>query len=547
MAGVVLETLSWKKLTILGVTLLVLLITFFLIGGKIAPAPSNVIVVQGTNCVNKGGQANIKEWFIPRGGNEKCEKVESLEDKVVQDKGISANQIVFSFWLPHPRDFQQLDFSRWQQNLLGILLLEIQYDQKIELEDNAKITLDVQIGYRQKDEDVNDWKPLASSLEDRQMVCRIDEDQKKDGYNYDCDVMQLFEIGSVHHDYYLVNIRVPVEPYKGVNMGIGKLTGLTLVAIHQNGGFTKVWFSLKTALFPMVLIVLIWFWRRIRMLTRPPNLLERTLFALGITMTMLNLPLEWLTLAFDMPWMLLLTDIRQGVFYAMMLSFWIIFTGEHIMDQAERNRLMLYWKHLLAIIIGCFCLLIFELCERGMQLANPFFSIWVTGIGTKLAYAFIIVAGIAACCYFLFLCYMIVLVFRNISTKKSTLPNMSSGRRSYYMGLIYRFKFLMLATLVCAALTVVFFILSQLNEGSWKWSDDGVSMEYTSAFFTGVYGMWNVYIFGLLSLYAPSHKQFSSGGTTEDSHEEEVQLTGLPSSVIEGSTLQAFVAKAAAD
>ena len=41
--------------------------------------------------------------------------------------------------------------------------------------------------------------------------------------------MQLFELGSCHHDYYLVNIRVPVEPYKKVNMGIGKLTGMTLV------------------------------------------------------------------------------------------------------------------------------------------------------------------------------------------------------------------------------------------------------------------------------------------------------------------------------
>ena len=36
-----------------------------------APAPSNVVVVLGTNCLNKKGLAGSKEWFIPRGGNER--------------------------------------------------------------------------------------------------------------------------------------------------------------------------------------------------------------------------------------------------------------------------------------------------------------------------------------------------------------------------------------------------------------------------------------------------------------------------------------------
>ncbi|KAG8227847.1 hypothetical protein J437_LFUL010713 [Ladona fulva] len=104
---------------------------------------------------------------------------------------------------------------------------------------------------------------------------------------------------------------------------------------------------------------------------------------------------------------------------------------------------------------------------------------------------------------------MIRKVFCNISAKRSVLPSMSSLRRLHYEGVIYRFKFLMLATLLCAAMTVIGFILGQLSEGQWKW-DDELQLEYTSAFFTGVYGMWNIYIFALLVLYAPSHKQWPS-------------------------------------
>lgn len=47
--------------------------------------------------------------------------------------------------------------------------------------------------------------------------------------------------------------------------------------------------------------------------------------------------------------------------------------------------------------------------------------------------SFVILAGLAACVYFIFLLSMIVRVFRNIVAKKSALPSMSKPRRNFYM------------------------------------------------------------------------------------------------------------------
>ena len=149
------------------------------------------------------------------------------------------------------------------------------------------------------------------------------------------------------------------------------------------------------------------------------------------------------------------------------------------------------------------------MCERGVQLQNPFSSIWVTDLGTNLALGFIILAGISAGLYFLFLCYMIRKVFATISSRTASFQHMSHLRRMHYQGIVWRFKFLMLATVLTAALTVIGFIIGQVAEGAYKWDEElGTTLEYTSGFMTGVYGMWNIYIFGLLFLYAPSHKNW---------------------------------------
>ncbi|XP_037090771.1 protein wntless-like isoform X2 [Pollicipes pollicipes] len=451
------------------------------------------------------------------------------------------------------RKGQMLDFTRWQQNLIGVLQLDIAHDVRYEPAPNATLTLDVRLGYKNKGDKTEDWSELAASVEERHLDCELDPEHK---YQYSCQLVPLFELGSLHHDYYLLNLRMPTDVYTGRNADIGKLVDVHLVAIFQNGGFTKVWVAMKTAFFPLVVLLLIWFWRRVQAVPREPALIECLLLTLGVALSVLNLPLEFLTLRFDMPYMLLITDIRQGVFYAVLLSFWLVFAGEHLLvsDDCDRNRLAAYWKHLSAVACGCLSLFIFDMCERGVQLTNPFYSIWGTKVGTNLALSFIVMAGVSAGLYFCFLCWMIWRVFCNISIKRQALPAMSSVRRLHYEGIIYRFKFLMLATLACAAMTVIGFILGQVAEGSWKWDRD-ISLEYTSAILTGVYGMWNVYTMAVICLYAPSHKRWpaasaSAAGHAADSQSEEIEFSRLAPANDEPTdftSLTQFVRKAATD
>jgi len=52
--------------------------------------------------------------------------------------------------------------------------------------------------------------------------------QNETGYGMDCDMLPLFELGSVHHESYLLNIRLPTDA-TGVNTKFGKLYELSVI------------------------------------------------------------------------------------------------------------------------------------------------------------------------------------------------------------------------------------------------------------------------------------------------------------------------------
>ncbi|KAK2836008.1 hypothetical protein Q5P01_016492 [Channa striata] len=491
MAGAIIENMSTRKLIFLLSSVLVFQVLSIMIGALIAPCPTSAIRYLATKCINR---QRARGWLVPWGKN-RCQQVHSFDEPLA--KVLDANDIVFSVHIPLPNT----EMSPWFQYILAVLQFDIAFKMINQIEEDV-ITIDT--GLASRDDLMSEWRMKFHSVEQRPLKCvfGLSKTYENEGRFYHCDPIPFMELGSVAHKYFLINMRLPVNDT--VNTGIGEIKDVHIVGIHQNGGFTKVWISMKTVFSPWIFGATSWYWHRVRLMARSPVLLEKVIFALGVSMTFLNVPVEWLSLCFEWTWMLLFEDLRQGVFFSTLFCFWIIFCGEHLMDQSHRNRLSVYWWQIGLVVFGSSILLVFDLSERGVHLMNPFYSVWASEIGTKVSITFIILAGVCVCLYFVSLCHMVRCVFRNIGGKMQQLPAMQEARRLRYKGVIFRFRFLMLATLACAAMTIIFFIFNQVSESHWQWGD--YTLQVYSAFLTGTYGMWNLYVFTIIFLYAPSHK-----------------------------------------
>lgn len=73
--------------------------------------------------------------------------------------------------MPLPREGKVLDYSRWQQNLIGILQTDIAFNENVMLEPRATVTIDARMAYRNKGEPDGNWKHYSSSLEKRELDC----------------------------------------------------------------------------------------------------------------------------------------------------------------------------------------------------------------------------------------------------------------------------------------------------------------------------------------------------------------------------------------
>ena len=111
MSSSIIESMSSRKLSYLVLILATGQILCFFLGALISPSPNTSMTLTATKCVDEKADINGDEWFYPRGDQEgKCKRIDSFSSKEASDMQLTAENIVFSFQMPHAREGRQLDY-----------------------------------------------------------------------------------------------------------------------------------------------------------------------------------------------------------------------------------------------------------------------------------------------------------------------------------------------------------------------------------------------------------------------------------------------------
>ena len=91
---------------------------------------SGIVVVDINHAQLKSNQiAKMNSTLKGRKSLANCQRIASFES---QEHGpMTADNVVFAFQMPLPKKGMHLEFSRWQQNLIGVLSLDIEYEKEV--------------------------------------------------------------------------------------------------------------------------------------------------------------------------------------------------------------------------------------------------------------------------------------------------------------------------------------------------------------------------------------------------------------------------------
>ncbi|XP_069935695.1 protein wntless-like isoform X2 [Cherax quadricarinatus] len=347
---------SWTlgTLTVLAVLLL---------ASEIAPTPWTHITVRGTKCF----QSPINGWYLSD-GKHNCLNGADISDV---KRTIHPDNTYYTFQVPEMKGVTTVGFSRWQWRLYGVLRLHLLFNDGHLSRHSNDIVLKSQLGYMSSDDL---YKPtlIATNYQERKLYCSYVKEHVFDGTTYDCSPQVVVVLYSLHHEYYLINMMIPhhrEDTNEWVNRNFGRVKDVYITFFSLADWYTKLLVLLQTLFFPVVITILWKFRKSVGELERPPTHLECVLALLAVALTIMNCPLEIVTLVADCPWMIVVNDIRHNFFYASFMTFFLYLTDKHL----EPGKLCPHAKKAINISIrsGSLAILIVDMIEHLVNMEHP--------------------------------------------------------------------------------------------------------------------------------------------------------------------------------
>ncbi len=159
-------------------------------------------------------------------------------------------EIIHSFQIPLPRDDQVMRLHRLFQTMTSLLQLQVLFPPAVKQKDaifeestvQHDIPFEVALAYHNSEEPDAEWHLMAQDKLKKIFKC------VRSQYSLDCDMIELFELGSVHHEFYLINIKLrdqskfisSTQQSEQPSTTLPEVR-LYLTFIYQTGGFTLMY------------------------------------------------------------------------------------------------------------------------------------------------------------------------------------------------------------------------------------------------------------------------------------------------------------------
>lgn len=445
MKGTKIEHASDIELSLIAGLLIIVQVLSSLAAYSLVPyerTNENILGVPCEDHANGNTDPLFGQWYY-RSGKNACQLVD-LDN-------LTTHNVVYIFEAPFPRVNNILEFTKWNQYITASLAVY----QRDTLKPN-RIFLDGRLGGRNNYDADDAWEYMGTTLlAYRDLTNSIK--YYKTGFSIASDIIPLFDLDTINYDHYLLNVRLSNEYGDVYDDDVQLVLQLT----YQNEKFIILSINKRLTFFIVTVVIIIAYCTRVIMSSRSIVKMDYIMLSLGMTMLIINLPLEYLTYYYDIPYMILLTDLRQNIFYFGLFFFWVLFISQHIIE--DKWNVMARLRDAGVIFMICALSFVLQLIDYFLHSFNPFANVWngTFGIAMPLAIAGIITGS--AVIYLIAMFCFICKAFCSINKHKVALPKDTGCAGKLSNSVLKRYKVVMIITLICAILTVLDYILREVN------------------------------------------------------------------------------------